>query len=343
MSNIRDLARHLNVSIGTVSRALNGRRDVSALTRDRVLAAAAELGYSPNQSGRSLRQGATGMIAAMIPTSREMPLADTIFVTVLDGLRACLADYALDLVVLLCGPQENAYAYLRRVVERRLADGFIISDTQRIDPRISYLLERAIPFVAFGRSRSAGSYPWIDLDIEGAAENAVGRLAEMGHRRIALATRDGEINYGYIFVEAFKRALRRRRIAVEPWMFLRGANSEEGGYHIGEALLALPCRPTAIVLAEDTMAVGLYRRLTEAGLAPGRDLSIISFSARPIGRFLSPKLTCFRTSLRDLGVRLGEALLATMPAFAETRRELVQARWPMELVVGESDLPPQAS
>lgn len=342
MSNIRDLARHLNVSIGTVSRALNARPDVSASTRDRVLAAAADLGYSPNQSGRSLRQGVTGMIAAMIPTSREMPLADTIFMTVLDGLRACLADRALDLVVLL-GPQENANAYLRRVVERRLADGFIISDTQRIDPRITYLLERSIPFVAFGRSQSAGSYPWIDLDIEGAAESAVGRLAEMGHRRIALATRDNEINYGYIFVEAFKRALRRRQIAVEPEMFLRGANSEEGGYHVGEALLDMPCRPTAIVLAEDAMAVGLYRRLTEAGVAPGRDLAIIGFQERPSGRFLSPKLTCFRTPLRDLGVRLGEALLATMPAFAGASHELVQARWPMELVVGESDLPPPAS
>ncbi len=64
--SIRDLARHLNVSIGTVSRALNGKADVSDETRQRVLAAAHELGYSPNQSGRSLRQGVTGMIALVV-------------------------------------------------------------------------------------------------------------------------------------------------------------------------------------------------------------------------------------------------------------------------------------
>ena len=103
------MPRHLNVSIGTVSRALNGRSDVNAETRQRVLKAAADLGYSPNQSGRSLRQGATGMIALLIPTSRKMALADTIFS---DRARwpalTYLEDRNLDLMVLLSGAGERA-------------------------------------------------------------------------------------------------------------------------------------------------------------------------------------------------------------------------------------------
>src|SRR3954451_25121041 len=91
LSSIRELARHLNVSIGTVSRALNGRSDVSAETRRRVLEAARKLNYAPNQSGRSLRQGTTNMIAFLLETAKGMPLADTIFMTVLDGLRTALA------------------------------------------------------------------------------------------------------------------------------------------------------------------------------------------------------------------------------------------------------------
>ena len=86
MSSIRDLARHLNISIGTVSRALNGRADVNAETRRRVLEAARSLNYAPNQSGRSLRQGTTNMVAFILETSRKMPLADTIFMSVLDGM-----------------------------------------------------------------------------------------------------------------------------------------------------------------------------------------------------------------------------------------------------------------
>ncbi len=337
--SIRELARHLNVSIGTVSRALNGRSDVNPDTRQRVLKAAADLGYSPNQSGRSLRQGATGMIALLIPTSRKMALADTIFMTVLDGLRTYLEDRNLDLMVLLSGAGERAYAYLRRTAERRLADGLIIAETQRVDPRIDYLQAKNIPFVAFGRSLSGGSHPWVDLDFEGVAAASVARLVAAGHRRIALATSAEEINYGYLFAEAYRQSLVRHGLAVDPELIFRVENSEDGGYDFGSRLVAMADRPTAALLVNVNMVVGLYRRLIEGGLSPGRDLSIIGFQQESSARFLSPKVTCFKSSLHALGVRLGEALLSTMPAYAEAvRAPVVQEVWPMELVPGESDV-----
>jgi DNA-binding LacI/PurR family transcriptional regulator len=86
------------------------------------------------------------------------------------------------------------------------------------------------------------------------------------------------------------------------------------------------------------MAIGAYRRLNEAGLVPGKDLAIITFREPPLARFLSPSLTCFRMSLRDLGVSLGESLLAAMPDFASTYPNgVVNKIWPLELVPGESD------
>ena len=339
--NIRDLAKHLNVSIGTVSRALNGRTDVSDDTRRRVVEAARTLNYVPNQSGRSLRQGTTGMIAAMIPTSEDKPLADTIFMSVLEGLREYLDDRGLDLMVLICGPEEQAYAYLRRTVERRLADGILISDTLRVDPRIDYLLERQIPFVAFGRSQSAGHYPWVDLDVESIADQAVARLTGLGHTRIALAQREGHINYTYLLVEACQDALRRRGVPFDPHLIFEAPGTEEGGHRLGEALIGMSDPPTAVILTGDTMAIGLYRRLAEAGIRPGRDMAIIGFQETPNGRFLLPKLTCFRGDHQRLGARLGEALLATMPAYAsEPPAPLIQMRWPLEMIVGESDSHP---
>lgn len=341
--SIRELARHLNVSIGTVSRALNGRHDVSDETRRRVLAAADELGYSPNQSGRSLRQGVTGMIALILPASGKMALADTIFMKVLEGLRAFLDGRNLDLMVLLSGPGENAYAYLRRVAARRLADGLIIAETQRIDPRIDYLLEKEIPFVAFGRSESGSGYPWIDLDFEHVAEEAVGRLASLGHERIAVATAASEINYSYVFANAFREALLRRGLPFDPQLVIRVDNSDDGGYEFGSRVLAMRRPPTAVVLVNEFMAIGLYRRMKEEGLIPGRDLAIVGFQEEPNSRLLTPRVTCFRTALPALGARLGEALLATIPAHApsESAGRIIQELWPMEFVPGESDGPPR--
>lgn len=338
--SIRDLAQHLNISIGTVSRALNGRHDVNAETRKRVLAAAAELGYSPNQSGRSLRQGSTGMVALIVPINRHRSLADTIFVTVLEGVRERLADHGRDLLILLCGQDEDPYAYLRRVVARRVADGIIIADTQRKDPRIDYLVDKNIPFVSFGRSRSGGAHPWVDLDFESVAEIGVQRLLGLGHQRIALATTASEINYGYVFAEAYRKALRRHRQSVDESLILRVADSEAGGYDLGERLLAMPTRPTAIMLVNEPMVVGLYRRLAEAGLTPGRDLAIIGFLDEPQGRFLLPKVTCFRSELRALGWRLSEALLARMRPNETGKTKAIQELWPMQLVPGDSDAGP---
>jgi DNA-binding LacI/PurR family transcriptional regulator len=334
--NIHDLARHLNVSIGTVSRALNGRSDVSAETRQRVLEAAETLGYSPNQSGRSLRQGATGMIGFMIATNRERAAkGEAFFMSVLDGLQPYLAERGLDVVVLLCSADQDPFAYLRRVVERRLADGMIIAETQRTDPRLDYLMKRKLPFVAFGRSLSGGDHPWLDLDFEGVAEQAIDRLARLGHKRIAIATASSEINYGYVYVDACRASLARRGITLSDDLVIRAPLTEAGGFEVGERLLAMDDRPSAVLLVDNKMATGLYHQLYEADMVPGRDIAIIGFDDSPQAQYLSPALTCFRVPLAELGRRLGETLVSAMENKNAAAPQ--QTLWPMEMVIGESD------
>ena len=133
MKGIHQLAQHLNMSIGTVSRALNGKPDVNAETRKRVLEVAAEeFGYVPNQSGRALRKGATSVIGFMMQTGSEITgQGDTFFMSVFDGVQTVFARHKLDLVALLCSSQEDPDDYLRRIVARGFADGLILSATRR--------------------------------------------------------------------------------------------------------------------------------------------------------------------------------------------------------------------
>ncbi len=339
--SIRELAKHLNISIGTVSRALNGRSDVNAETRRRVFEAAAAFGYMPNQSGRSLRQGTTNAIGFVVETNSETSLhGDTFFTSVYAGVQQVFAAHHLDLVVLLCPFDEDPYDHIRRVVSRRFVDGLFISAIKRHDRRIDYLIERQIPFMALGRSLSGGAHPWIDLDFAGVATAAVNRLAAAGHRRIALVNPLSELNLGYVFADAYRAALAANGLAYDPALLVRAETSEGGGYAAVDQLLSLADRPTATVLINEIMAIGVYRRLHDVGLTPGRDMAIIGFRQSPQSRFLSPALTCFRLSLFDLGRRLAEGLLATMPAFRDDHPVgLVQDIWPMELVPGESDPP----
>ena len=342
-TGIRDVARHLGFSVSTVSRAMNGRADVSAATRTLVREASLALGYAPDQSGRSLRQGATDTVALTMRTDigRTM-MGETFFLGLCEGLQPALAEHGLDLVILPCGSAAEQERYLRRAVARRLADGFIISDTQRIDSRIDFLIGRGVPFVALGRSLSGGSHSWLDLDVADVAEQAVARLASLGHHRIALGTMQREVNQAHIFEHAYHAAMCAHGLRCDPALVVRVPDAPEGGCDLADALLAMADRPTAVVLLQETMAIGLYRRLRDAGLRPGHDLAVVGFRENRVTEHLTPALTCFRVSLRDYGARLGTMIMDRIKAGSGLPSPPTQDLWALTLSPGGSDLPPAA-
>jgi DNA-binding LacI/PurR family transcriptional regulator len=337
---IRELAAHLGMAISTVSRAMNGSSEVSAETRTRILEAADRIGYRPNQSGRSLRSGSTKAVALTMRTDTGRSVAgETFFMALSEGLQSVLASAGLDLIILPCASDQDENEFLYRAVDRKLADGFIISNVQRVDPRISYLEKWHVPFVSLGSSQTEGSYASLDLDFAGVAEQAVRRLAAQGHRQIAVALTAQETNNNYVFLEGFRRGLEAAGIPFVEALVLRLDDRISGGYALGSALLAMEARPTAVVLIQETMAMGLYQRLGEAGLTAGRDLAVIGFRENPVCRYLQPSLTSFHIDLKAYGARLGEIMIKALNpgGTAATAVPLTRDVWPMTIVPGESD------
>ena len=337
---IRELAAHLGMAISTVSRAMNNSSEVSAETREKIRDAADRLGYRPNQSGRSLRSGSTKAVALTMRTDTGRSVAgETFFMALSEGLQSVLADAGLDLIILPCASDQDENEFLYRAVDRKLADGFIISNVQRHDPRITYLQKWHIPFVSLGSSQTEGAYAALDLDFAGVAESAVQRLARRGHRRIALGLTAQETNNNYVFLEGFRQGLDQAGIKFEDGLVLRLDDRITGGYELGSALLAMDVRPTAVVLIQETMAMGLYQRLGEAGLKAGRDLAVIGFRENPVCRYLEPSLTCFQIDLKRYGTRLGEMMIGELKhaACGEFRSVPTRDVWPMKVARGESD------
>src|SRR5208282_4502333 len=185
------------------------------LDRQRVRDAAAKLGYSPNQSGRSLRRGQTDLVGVIIPSGSDDTLINMVFLTVLAGLRRRLSEAALDLAIFLEDGADDRLEPLRRVTERGLVDALIIADTVRRDPRVDYLMKLNKPFVTFGRTQSSVRHAWIDPDFEGAVEGAVQHLVQLGHRRIALALPDLPTNYIGVIAQSYRRAMRRQGLGAD--------------------------------------------------------------------------------------------------------------------------------
>jgi DNA-binding LacI/PurR family transcriptional regulator len=339
--DIRELARRLNVSIGTVSRALNGRAGVNPETRRRVVEAAVKLNYAPNQSGRSLRKGTTHAVAFLLqPHPGDHPYSEPFFVQFLKGLQAGLAERGLELIMVMDSPGVERER-LRRVVEARWADATILAWTRRRDPRIDYLSEAGFPFATLGRSLSGGSgYPSLDLDFMRAGEEAVARLAVRGHRRIGVVSPPTELNFAHLFRRGYRQGLSRARLPFDRALIAAGEVNEAGGYAAARDLMTSLEPPTAILFNNDAMAFGGYRALRDLGFQPGRDVAAIVTVDGALCDYLSPALTGFSVELEPLGRRLAEILLAAMPPYAgPDGPRIIREVWPLALTPRESDSP----
>jgi DNA-binding LacI/PurR family transcriptional regulator len=338
LSSIHDLARHLNISIGTVSRALNGRADVNAETRARVLAAAEELNYAPNQSARRLRRGATHSVAFMLqPHPGDQQYGEPFFIPFLTGLQATLAEKGLDLMVVMGEPGDYQQDRLKRVVEARWADAVVLAQTRREDDRIDYLTKVGFPFATLGRSNSGDNYPSLDLEFEKAGAEAVDRLVAHGHRRIAAVRPTHNLNFGHLFLDGYVEALRRHGIAEDDALIASGPINEAGGYAVTPKLMTAKDRPTAIIFNNDAMALGGCKALVEMCYAPGKDVAIIVIVDTALCRYYSPTLTSFSIALEPLGRRLGEMLLASLPGYAGPGGpRAIKEVWPLQLVPRDS-------
>ncbi|RYE49029.1 MAG: LacI family transcriptional regulator [Hyphomicrobiales bacterium] len=344
MQGIARLAKELGISTGTVSRALNGKPDVNEATRQRVLEAARSIGYAPNQAARALAQGQTQSVGFMIDLDRDSATSsDNFFMGVFDGVQSVLTEHGLDLLLMPCPSGKDHRTYLERFATRGMFDAMILASVKRDDKRIELLQAARIPFVLLGRCATQKDYAWIDLDFETSVTTALERMIALGHRRIAVTVPKGGVNFGFIFLETYQQVLARNGIAFDPALVFPTIRTEIAGYEVMDTLLGLRDRPTAILLVYELAAIGVYRRLIDAGLEPGRDMAVVGLRDDPSIRFLEPALTCFELSLGDLGRKLGTALLAQIPRFqAQFSQGRTATLQPMALKQGPSDsFPPR--
>ncbi|WP_293921867.1 LacI family DNA-binding transcriptional regulator [Sphingobium sp. UBA5915] len=335
--NIRGLAQHLNLSIGTVSRALNDASDVSTATRRRVIEAAARLGYTPNQSGRSLRRGKTGAVAFILPVTAESgAYGDPFFLSLMGGLQRHLERASYELIVLPVRHDQNELEHLRRSLGRGIADAWLLAEIKRHDERVELLAARQLPFVAFGRTGNPSGYPWLDLDFQQLISNAVSRLIGQGHRRIALITPGLDVNFSSIVIDTYREVLEAAQLTPDEQLIYVGDIDPVACAAATDAFLDLDDPPTAAFAMSENGPVGIYAALRGRGLQPGMDFAVIGSRDTPACMGLDPPLTCFSLDLHALGEKLGSMLIDVITAdgVPGCKSGLL---WPFRLREGESD------
>ena len=331
---ISEIAQLAGVSIGTVSRALNGRYGVSLETQAAILKIVRDTGFVPNLGAVNLARGSRQLIG-IAPFSDHTP-------------RSPYYAYLLDAI------QESLYqrGFVARVLEpdsevnRRNCVGFIVPGVHLDEPRVNALRRAGIPVVIVGQVD--GDFAWVEVDNSGGFEAVIKHLLKLGHTRIAhitgtLAAQTAVERYnayratlttaglefdaslvldgGFTDLEAYR--------AVREFLRKHNADRPRFGAHSPQGRTELPF--TALAAASDEMAMGAIKALQDLGYRVPHDVSVTGFDDLPFAAYVNPPLTTVHQPIRSVGRVAAEMLIEQLEG-----KPVRQMILPVELVIRNS-------
>jgi len=329
-ATIKDIARLVGVTPTTVSNVLNGTNRFGDDTRQRVMAVAEELNYTPNMSARALVKKRTYTIGLFIPASPRAFL-DAYFSELLRGLTEVSLKHGYVVSIIYSDG-------LREGVRDRL-DGLILTEIKLHDPYIDYFRAIGMPFVALGKGNEHEAADHVISDTSKALKETVNYLYRIGHRRIGYAL--GPLVYEYVYerYKLFREMQRALGLDYCVRHIATGANSREGGAMAARRIVRNRSdNPTAIIASTDIMALGVIEYLQSVGYGVPQDLSVVGFDDADFSKYVHPSITTVRHDIYRAGCEAAAMLIAKLEGLNYAGRVSL----PVKFIVRESTASPQS-
>ncbi len=331
---IKDVAKHAECSVGTVSRVINNK-SVSIKTREAVERSMRELGYTPNAIAQSMRTNTTKAIALVV-NDISNPLFSGIAKAAGDVLRA--HGYFL-LISNTNNNPEMECEILETLMQRRI-DGLIIAVADEKNKEIQSMLAKVrFPVVLLDRELNQ-EYDSVCDDHFSGMEQAVRYLMDMGHSKIHLISGGVQIRPGRERIEGFKSTFRNRNIELNDNSISQGRLDSSYGYEEAIKALQSPDRPTAIIAAGNQIFTGVLRAIKRCNLEIPDDISVIACDDIDLTTLMRPSITVISRSIVDIGRVTAELLINRITDLSNTSKR--QILLPTELLVRESCAKPPA-
>ena len=329
---IRDVARLANVSVATVSRALNGHDNVAEAVRKRVVEIASSIDYSPHHAARSLSRGRTHTVGVVLP---DLPCE--FFARLMCGIDAAARERGLQLLVSGHHRSADSQAAAVRVMRGRVDGLLAISPYAGLDIAAANL-PRSLPVLLLDSDPAVERVSTLCVDNHAGAMAMMRHLVDQGYRDIAFIS--GRVPHFNATerLRGYMDAMAELLPGVRPRV-VQGDFDVQSGSHAGEELIAGPQRPDAVFAANDMMALGCMFAFQRAGLRVPEDIGLAGFNDIPLASCTSPPLTTMHIDLSRLGSDAFDMLLDRMEGDGETRGRVVQP----QLVVRGSTTRPGAS
>jgi DNA-binding LacI/PurR family transcriptional regulator len=334
-----DVARLAGVSRTAVSFAYNDPAKISAATRDRILAAADELGYTPNPLARMLKRRKTGTLGLLLPQDIAQVMQNPYYAQFITGIgHVCERE---GMTLLLCPPLRNS---MLKAIPYAAVDGFIVTGLEADRGEVAELRRRNVPFVLVD-SEAVPDVPSVEADDDKGGYDLVRHILQLGHSHIAFLIFESgpdqpELGYRGPLKRRFAgatRALAEGNLHLDsPHITtIEAPCTRPGGYTATLDLMAGDDPPTAIVAFSDIMAVGALDALKSLDLAVPDQVSVAGYDDQPEAEWTQPRLTTIRQPIEAKGRLAGDFLVTAIRGDSQHPRQLLQGT----LVVRDSTGP----
>ena len=287
-TTIHDIARELNITASTVSRALNGSTTISERTRTAVLQMAERLNYKPNHIAAALRSGRSKIVGVIVPAADR-----NIFAKVIRGIEDEVAKAGYSVIVCQTYEEFDKEKQVLETLLRTQVDGIIASIAKDSKTYTHYrrVREEGIPLVLFDRTVETVGASTVTINDFRGAYRAVDHLIGQGCRRIAHFAGQQHINIYKERYRGYLAALEAHGLKIDPELVLTCPSDVEEGMRCARQLLALQAPPDAIFSSSDYAALGAMQWLKRQGLAIPEQIAIVGFANEPFTSYVEPALS----------------------------------------------------
>lgn len=295
---VTDVALRAGVSVASVSRALSGRPGVSDAMRRRVLTAARELNYQPDEVARSMRRRQSNLIGLVVST-----IENTFFTEIARSAEQAALRYGFNLLISSTDERLDREQLSFEVLRRQLAAGIILAPTPGDISGRSYLDPAGPPIVLINRELGVSALSSILADDEVAAFDCTRWLLQQGRRRIGVVAGLEHISTTRERLKGYQRALTAEGIAVDEQLIVRGFATAEGGYRAACDLMLRTDPPDAIFVHNNVMLSGAVLALRDLKIEWPKQIEIAGFGAFSAARLYQPPITLIAQPTHEMGQR----------------------------------------
>lgn len=326
-ATLKDIAQHMNLSVATVSRALNSKGRISKETTERIMQVATEMGYVPNESARALKTNRSSTIGVIIPD-----LKNIFYAKMLKSIDQVLLEKGYSII--FCDSDEKIEREQEyfELLKSKSVSGIIIVTAGKTD---IYNEEESLNNIVFVDNIPSINRPFSYVAVNNvkASYELTQLVIDYGHKDICMICADLSETTGFDRLEGFKECLADNSIPYTEECIIRGTFQYQTGYSAGEQILARKKRPTAIFAQNNMQAYGVIKRLREANLRIPEDISVVCFDAIDETGLMSPRLTCVMQPVEEIG---RQAVLNILNGINNENQKMKQIELDYSIFIGNS-------